>query len=173
MAEGEKVRLDAAITVSVKKMVWEGKLSAICRINMNDLNVEMCRQPELVSWFGVVAVEAVDQVESLKNELAALKEDQDTLYADLDLLMRQESAGAKKPTETEIKSMVITHTRYKEVVKAIQAKRTEVREASVIFGKVSKILIALEHKRDMLIQLSANQRHEFITGDYGHEGKPL
>jgi hypothetical protein len=171
MNEGGKVKLDANVEVSVKEMAWKGTLSEICRINMNDLNVEMCRQPELVSWFGVVAVEAVDQVESLKNELAALKEDQDILYADLDLLMRQESTSAKKPTEAEIKSMVIAHQRYKDKVLEIQKKRTALRESSVVLGKVSKILIALEHKRDMIVQLSANFRKEMFSGNYDSEAK--
>ena len=167
----ENVVLDADVEVKIGNQAWKGKLSDIARIELKNLNGELARQPELVSWFGVMSVEAVDVVESTKNKLAALKEDQETLYADLDLLMRQESTTTgKKTTEAEVKSLVSAHTRYKASIKEIQNKREELRMASVVLNKMNKILIALEHKRDMLIQLSANQRREFITGDYGHEG---
>ena len=160
------VHLDAKFEVNVRELSWSGKLSDIVRVDMNNLNGELARQPGLVSWFGVVQVEAVDEVEALKNKVSALKEDQDSLYADLDLLMRQESAGGKKPTEAEIKSMVTANDKYKAKTKEIQDKREELRVASGVLGQLKAVLIALEHKRDMLVQLSANHRKEFISGNY-------
>lgn len=168
----EGVVFDAEVSIAIKGFAWNGKLSDVVRINLNNIDAEMARQPELVSYFGVVAVEAVDRVEALKNELASLKEDEEMIYANLDLLARDGSLTPdsakkdKKPTEKELESLVKTHARYREVVDKIRAKREEIRDANLLLAKVNKILIALEHKRDMMIQLSANQRKELTAGDY-------
>jgi len=165
----EMTRLDAAVEIKVNEFAWKGNLSQIVRIDGDNLTGELTRQPELVSWFGVVEVEANDAVEKAKNELAVLKDAQEILYAHLDLEVREQHR-ANKPTESAIKSMILTNPRYLEHADKIGAKREELRSAGVICGKISKILTGLKHKLDMLIQLSCNYRKEHGSGDYGHDG---
>lgn len=168
MPKEDKVRLDATVKISVNEFKWDGKLSDVVRIDLDALTAELARQPELVSWFGVAVVEATDKFEKLKNELADMKEDQDRIYAECDLAIR-EANKTNKPTEPTVKSMVLTHQKYKDHMAKMSAKRVEMQEASTLLGKISKILIGMEHKRDMLIQLSANYRKEHGAGDYGHD----
>ncbi len=169
MVKDEKVRLDAEVKISVNEFKWNGKLSDVVRIDMDALTAELSRQPELVSWFGVAVVEATDKYEKCKNALADFKEDQDRIYAECDMAVR-EANKANKPTEPTVKSMVLTHQKYKDHIAKMSAKRVEMQEAATLLGRISKILIGLEHKRDMLIQLSANYRKEHNAGDYGHDG---
>jgi hypothetical protein len=171
MARDEKVRLDAEVKISVNEFKWNGKLSDVVRIDLDALTAELARQPELVSWFGVAVVEATDKFEKCKNELADMKEDQDRIYAECDIDVREKHrADPKPPTEPTVKSLVLTHEKYKTHMAAMSKKRGEMQEAALLLGRISKILIGMEHKRDMLIQLSANYRKEHSAGDYGHDG---
>jgi hypothetical protein len=167
----KEIRLDAKIDISLGEWSWKGNLGDIVKINIDNLKGEMVRQPEMVSWFGMVAVEALDDVERIKNELAVLKDDQDALYAELDAKIRGAAAATNvKPTEPQIKAAVLRMAEYKEHKQKMAGKREELRAANLTQGKAAKMLIGLEHKRDMLIQLSSNKRKEFSSGDYGHEG---
>ena len=167
MAISEKVRLDAEIKIEVNEFKWAGKLSEIARIDIDNINQELERQPGLVSWFGVVQVEAIDRAKKTENELEALEEDKDLLYAKLDIQTRQAHQGdSKAPTESSVKSMILNSEEYRGHIKKIQNKREELREASKIAGKLSKIMLALDHKRDMVIQISSNNRKIWRTGDY-------
>jgi len=169
MLKEERVRLDAKVDIKIHEFKWSGNLSQVVRIDGDALTAELIRQPELVSWFGVAAVEAEDDVGRCKNELEVLKDGLDTLYAELDIDIRK-AGGAQKPTEAAIKSLILSAERYKTYLGLIADKREELRAALHLSGKISKILIGLDHKRDMLIQLSSNSRHEHQAGDYGHEG---
>lgn len=169
MAKEDKVRLDAEVKISVNEFKWEGKLSDVVRIDLDSITAELARQPELVSWFGVAVVEATDKFEKCKNKLADMKDDQDRIYAECDMEVR-ELNKANKPTEPTVKSLVLTHAKYKKHMAEMSAKRAEMQEAATLLGRISKILIGMEHKRDMLIQLSANYRKEHGAGDYGHDG---
>jgi regulator of sigma D len=164
----EQVVLDMDLEVKVGKFSWKGKLSDVAKINMNKLGVELARQPELVSWFGVVYAEAIDAVSRLKNEVQNLQDSHTAKYAELDLRVRTEaeSKGKDKPTEPRIKAMILTHPEYVDLQKRTQAKQDEQLNATSAMNKIGKLLVGLEHKKDMLIQLSANVRKELTAGNY-------
>jgi hypothetical protein len=171
MAKGDLIELDAAVDIKVNEHVWAGKLSEVVRINVDLLQADMVRQPGLVSWFGVVAVEATDRVKGIQNKIADMKEEQDSIYAELDMIVRTEHKGdSKPPTEPAVKAMVLTHEKYKTFLKDMSTKREELREALKIESTLIKILIGLEHKKDMIIQISATNRREGRAGDYNREG---
>jgi len=149
---------NATIDVKVGDLKWSGKLQDVVRINIVDLNGDLSDQPSVVSWFGVILAEAIASYESMKDQ-------KERLYAQLYLKYREqdEKAGVKS-TEARLNSMIITDKDY--IV--IQDRHSDVRRQMNILKSIST---SLDHRRDMLIQLSANIRREHDAGDYGHEGK--
>jgi hypothetical protein len=149
-------QLNAFVEVKVNKMTWSGKLQDIVNINANDLNNELANQPAVVSWFGAVLAEAIATYEELKDR-------KERVYAELYLKYKEkdEKMGVKS-TEARLNSLILTDSDYEKV----QVQFNEMRKQVNVLKSISN---SLEHRRDMLIQLSANIRRELTAGDYMHD----
>ena len=109
----------------------------------DDLDSEFRKHAELMGKAGYYTATAKKKVRSIKNEL-------ELLSAQLRKSIRKRASSL---TVDEMKAAVIRKKRY-------QQKIHELEEAQYNEDLVSGILKALEHKKDCLVQLSANSRKE-------------
>ena len=127
------------------------------RINPADLEFEFESHPEKYAWWAFLAEHAKADVEMLKNQIAIL-------YAQLDFAVRdkarQEEEAAKeskrkpiKYTEKMVESEVITNAEYRET-------QTQLLQAKKMAGLAAAGRAAMDHRRDMLLQIGANYRVE-------------
>jgi len=142
MAENE---FDMRVSIEVKDYKWSGNLKDLARIEVVNLNRELQDQPNLVAWFGVVLAEAVSIQKEVEWEL-------DKAFARLHLA--EKAKGQKGVTETEIRSRIHSDPEYQQKVEDLMKITKQV-------DILKKIMVALDHKRDMLVQLSANTRKEY------------
>lgn len=149
-------QMDAFVEVKVNDLSWSGKLQEVVNINMKDIDNELAKQPTIVSWFGAVLAEAIALHEELKDR-------KERVYASLYLRYREkdEKLGVKS-TEARLNSLILTDEEYE----ATQNKLNAIRRQVSVLKSISN---SLEHRRDMLIQLSANVRKELTSGDYGFD----
>ena len=151
-------QFNAAIDIKVNDLKWSGKLQEVVGINVSDLDGDLSNQPGIVSWFGVVLAEAIASSEDLKDQ-------RDRVYARLYLRYREQDEIAKvKSTEARINSLVLTDPDYVGVQERFNYMRKQM-------NTLKSLSASLDHRRDMLIQLSANIRKEHSSGDYGFDGK--
>jgi len=127
------------------------------RVNPADLEYEFETHPEKYAWWAFLAEHAKADVEMMKNQLSVL-------YAQLDFKIRdkarQEEELAKtqkrkpiKYTEKMVESEVLTSAEYQEAMTAyLEAKKTA--------GLAAAGRDAMNHRRDMLLQIGANYRVE-------------
>jgi hypothetical protein len=183
----DDIKLSAPIKFDVGGFKWEGDVSTVTHINADKMEDEMSRQPGLVSWFSLAEVEAFERVERLRNKLAAAKDARELAAAKAELNIREgknaEGTGpnecAVKITEGSVAAMVTSCAPYQKEVSKISQLRDELADALHLANKISKIMLALEHKKDMLVQMSANRRREVLTGGYADQepfdgsGRPL
>jgi hypothetical protein len=127
------------------------------RINPADLDYEFQTHPEKYAWWAFLAEHAKAEVDMKKNQLAVL-------YAQLDFNVRDkarlEEIKAKeekrkpiKYTEKMVESEVTTHQDY-------QKAQLELLEARKAAGLATAGRAAMDHRRDMLLQIGANYRTE-------------
>jgi len=126
-------------------------------INTADLEWEFQNQPSKYAWWAFLAEHAKSEVEQFKNELSIL-------YAQLDAEVRNQARmdeedsrrNKQKPirmTETMVENMVKTNPVYQELMESlIEAKKNA--------GLAAAGRSAMDHRRDMLIQIGANYRTE-------------
>ncbi len=169
----DRSQLNIEVSIDVGSMKWSGNLKEVTMINPMKLAWEMHTQPGLVSWFGQLEVEAKDIVIQLKNRLAQLDEEDKVIHAELDLKFRygKDEEGRPLPdsvriTDKFVEASVLNSLRYRAHLKKKQDVREELRIAMKKQGVITKILIALDHKKDMLVQSSANTRKEVRAGGY-------
>lgn len=127
------------------------------QINTMDLEWEFQNHPERYAWWAFLAEHAKAEVEQVKNELAVL-------YAQLDAKARNQARmdeedarkAKQKPiklTEKMVENIVITSPHYQEKVQ-------ELIEAKKNAGLAAAGRDAMNHRRDMLLQIGANYRTE-------------
>jgi len=148
--------MNAFIDIKVNKMEWKGSLQDVVNIDMKDFNGELLNQATLVSWFGTVLAEAIASYEELKDR-------KERVHASVYLREKDnaDKSGAKV-TEAKLSSLVLVDDEYEKVQKEYNIMGKQV-------GILKSLARSLEHRRDMLIQLSANIRKEHLSGDYGFE----
>ena len=92
-----------------------------------------------------------------------LKDKKEREYARLYLQYKSDADnGGVKVTETKLANLVLVDPAYVEIMEDFHVMSRQV-------GLLKSLSRSLEHRRDMLIQLSANIRREFVSGDYGFE----
>lgn len=139
---------ELAPTFQVGEMTFESKLEEDLFVNRADLNNEFIRHPERFAFYATCY------------EIAANKENQykvalDRLYAILDHEKRGELKMAGiKPTEKMVENSVITDDRY-------TALQNDYIQASRDAAILKTAMQAMQHRRDMLIQLGSAARAEF------------
>lgn len=127
------------------------------QINTADLEWEFQNHPNKYAWWAFLAEHAKAEVEQLKNEL-------NILYAQLDAKARNQARmdeedarkNKQKPvrlTEKMVENVVITSPEY-------QDKMQELIEAKKNAGLAAAGKSAMDHRRDMLLQIGANYRTE-------------
>lgn len=135
-------------TLRVGDMTFESKLADDLFINRGDLNGEFVRHPERFGFYATCY------------EIAAAKENQykvalERLYAVLD---HEKRNGLKlsgiKATEKMVENEVITDDRY-------VALQDEHLTAQLDAAVLKSAMYAMQHRKDMLIQLGSAARAEF------------
>lgn len=127
--------------------VYEIDIDAELRVDPQNVQDALLKQPGLYAWYATVHAATQSIVEKAKLDL-------DVLRARTDEKVRKEAAASgTKVTES---SIPLSIDRDPEVVKAsqalIEARRQE--------GVLRAVREAFTHRRDMLIQLSAMERQE-------------
>lgn len=129
---------------------WNGTLYSIMTVdasNIQAVNIELASQASLASWFGVVCADSVSKFEEHEEKHDRMAEVLGNAYrSDL-------SNKGEKFTESKIAGYVAQHP---DIVKSSE----ELSELRVVKNKLKSIVNALEHRREMLVQLSANLRKE-------------
>lgn len=135
-------------TFQVGDLTFESKLEDDLFVNRTDLNNEFIRHPERFAFYATCYEIAANRENQYKVAL-------DRLYASLDHEKRGElKVAGIKPTEKMVENSVITDDRYTAVQNEyIQAQR----DAAVL----KTAMQAMQHRRDMLIQLGSAARAEF------------
>lgn len=127
------------------------------QINAADLDYEFQTHPEKYAWWAFLAEHAKAETEALKNRLAVA-------YAQIDFKVRDKARHEedlakeqkRKPiryTEKMVESEVLTSEEY-------QKLQTEFLESKKMAGLAAAGRAAMDHRRDMLIQIGANYRTE-------------
>lgn len=127
------------------------------KINPVDLTYEFETHPEKYAWWAFLAEHAKAEVEDLKNRL-------NVLYAQLDFQVRdkarQEEEVAKsqkrkpiKYTEKMVESEILIAGEYQDLAK-------ELIRTKKVAGIAAAGRAAMDHRRDMLLQIGANYRVE-------------
>jgi len=129
------------------------------QINQADIGSELMKQPAIVSYYGSLHAKAKHQVDLHSQILANLKAEKFT-----QLREKYAQDGLKLPTLSAIEAIILSD---KEVVTAsktlVSAKYQE--------SELKNALEALRHKKDCLVQLSANARQEMSSFNYSHGEK--
>lgn len=145
--------LDMQVNIDVKDKKYDGTLRNIVQINAGDLMNEFCEHPSKYAWFGALSEICSSEVETKEFAL-------DVLRANLDEEKRMKFKEENvKVTETVIQSAIITDKRYKVIME-------ELIELKKQYGILKSIVKALEHRKDMLIQLGSTKRQEEMLGDF-------
>lgn len=139
---------DLVPTLRVGDMNFESKLQEDLYVNRSDLNNEFIKHPERYAFYATCYEIAADRENNLNVNL-------ERLYAILDHEKRGELAfSGVKVTEKMIENSVITDDRYV----ALQNEHISAQRDSAI---CKAAMIAMQHRRDMLIQLGSSARAEF------------
>lgn len=127
-------------------------LEIVLRIDENNITGAFLNQASIYGYFAILQAEAERRVSITDME-------KDQYYADTDLYMRKKSELAeKKPTEPQIKSMVLMDQDYQDALdRHAQAQED--------LSTIKAIVNALKMRADMLISLGAHLRQEYsMTG---------
>ena len=117
---------------------------ALTKVNQNQIETEMANQASVYSYYhGLMA--------SAKHELDDLRSDVTTLSAKLRAGHR--SASSVKLTAQNLDDLVFSDEAY-------DTAQKELNEASFRYEVLKGLCRALEHKKDMLVQMSSNRRAE-------------
>jgi len=117
---------------------------AISEINQNEMETEMSKQPSMYSYYhGLMA--------SAKHEHNDLNTDVNALTAKL--RAGHKNASSVKLTAKDLDDLVMSDEAY------ITASK-DLNEASFRYEVLKGLCRALEHKKDMIVQMSSNRRAE-------------
>lgn len=146
-----------ATPLTVNDKDWGNPIADDVQIDNGNLDQEFLGQAEKYAWWAFLTEHAKDQVNQIKSEL-------DVLYARLDHKVRTKAqiaavdAKAKKQvpvkyTEKMVENEVITSNEYQELV----ARYNDAKKQA---GLATAGMMAMNQRRDMLLQLGANYRTE-------------
>jgi len=151
----ERIDLDAEVNVSVDEFRWKGSLKNLLGLSVEgeDLSKSMINQASWTAWFCVVLGKADTLLRQKDHEM-------DRKYSELYLKYYKElSESGSKATEAIIKASVTSNPEYVRLYESYLAIKEQV-------ATLSGIVKGFEHRKDMLVQLSALKRRELLTGDY-------
>jgi len=118
------------------------------KIDKNDINEELMKQPSKIAWFSVLYALAIEKRDGIKNDLEFVE-------AELDKAVRSNptSYGIDKMTEGSIAAASHSDELWiKTKTDLIAANR----DVNILSGVVN----AFDHRKDMLVTLCANMRQE-------------
>ena len=135
-------------TLQVGELSFESKLQDDLYVNRSDLNSEFIRHPERFAFYATCYEIAAAKENNFKVNL-------ERLYAILDYEKRGElSMSGVKTTEKMVENSVITDDRYVALQDAYMQTQ---KDASIC----KQAMNAMQHRKDMLIQLGSAARAEF------------
>jgi len=143
--------LEAKIKIEVEDFKWEGELKALLWIDVDNLEKTLVSQAAWTAWFCVVLGKASSLLKAKDYEM-------DKKYSELYLRYAQPVAG-ERITEATIKSKILVDNEYIKI-------QNEFNQLSEKVSVLSGIVKGFEHRKDMVVQLSALQRRELLSGSY-------
>lgn len=123
-------------------------ITDFCRINLADLDTTLTYHAGLYAY--AVAVHEMAKVNEARAKMN--REKVEATVADQLLRVKNPETG-KYPSATEVGLTMKLDNRYAEATEAFF-------NAQQIAGRLKAVTAGLEHRRDMLVQLSAKQRKE-------------
>jgi len=151
--------LDATIKVEIENFKWEGELKTLLWVDINDLERDLVRQAAWTAWFCVVLGKASKLLKDKDYEL-------DKKYSELYLRYSKKGESEDRVTEASIKAKILTDADYNKLQK-------ELNDFTEKVSQLSGIVRGFEHRKDMLVQLSALKRKELISGDFEDGSSPV
>ena len=148
--------LDAKIKIEVEQFLWEGELKSLLWVNVDDLEKALVSQAAWTTWFCVVLGKATTLLKFKDYEL-------DKKYSELYLRYAQPVVAGERITEATIKAKILIDNDY------IKLQR-EYNQLNEKVSLLNGIVRGFEHRKDMLVQISALKRRELITGDFDESG---
>lgn len=134
--------------MNVQDIIDATELATATSINPANMDDELLRMASLYSRFGLLAAKARAQRDSAKSNLELVE-------AKLDKALRDRFVEkGEKVTENKIRSELVLQTAY-------IAANKELIEANSVLSVAETSLMALQMKRDMLIQLNKNAEREW------------
>jgi len=146
-----------ATPLQVNDRDWGNPIADDVQIDNGNLDQEFLGQAEKYAWWAFLTEHAKDQVNQIKSEL-------DVLYARLDHKVRTKAQIAAvdaktnkqvpiKYTEKMVENEVTTSTEYQELLSRYNNAKKQA-------GLATAGMMAMNQRRDMLLQLGANYRTE-------------
>jgi hypothetical protein len=139
--------LDQEIQELLTNFSWDNykQISdAISEVNQNEMEREMSQQASMYSYYhGLMA--------SAKHELNDLQTDVQSLISQL--RAGHKTGSSVKLTAKDLDDLVFSDEKY------VQAQKN-LNEASFRYDVLKGLCRALEHKKDMIVQMSSNRRAE-------------
>lgn len=132
--------------MDLEKFVDEGELAQATSLNPSDLENEMLRMASLYTRFGLLTAKARRQRDAAKANLELVE-------AKLDGLLREKHKEAKV-TEARLRAELVQQSKYQEA-------HSTLIEANGTLSALETVLMALQMKRDMLVQLNKNAEREW------------
>lgn len=134
-------------TFKVKMLIDADQLKRDLTYSLNNLSDAMINQPGMIAHYGVLSAQAARQTDNVKLLL------ENTEAAVYRKLRDQFAESGEKVTEAQLEKLVTRHAKVIAIKKALnEAKHIE---------KIAAMAVeSFRHRKDMLVQLGADQRQE-------------
>jgi len=152
----ENLPISFTLSISGKTQEISVDLNELMDIDEDNIRDVLSKHPGNVAWFGALLATYQKQLNSEKDSLKLLEAE---LYESKRQELEDEGA---KATEASIKSRQLQDPSY-----VLQLKR--LREAEMSYNMLVGIKVALDHKRDCLVQISGFCKREMDLNTYAEQ----
>ena len=121
--------------------------SDLCHIDKDMVDKELVNHPTVYTYYSGMLVKVKYLVDKLTSDFEIFC----SQISNEEMLANKNSGG--KATAKYLEDFVRSHPSY-------QKMRTEVLALEEVYGYIKALCVGLEHKKDMIVQLSANKRSE-------------
>jgi len=143
---------------------YDVALTEIGDISKDQLDQHITDQASLVAWFSQIEASASTTVEDLKNRIDMMEEELHRKYYEVFLAIKATPVNGKDATDKYAEAAAKQDEAYKKKQDTLWSLRSSLVAASSALSHVRKVMLTLEHRKEMLIQLSQNNRRELRHG---------
>lgn len=119
----------------------------LCRINNDMVDKELINHPTIYTYYSGMLVKVKYLVDKLTSDFEIFC----SQISNEEMLTSKNSGN--KATAKYLEDFVKSHPSY-------QKMKTEILALEELYGYIKALCVGLEHKKDMIVQLSANKRSE-------------